>query len=340
MSKVQEQRVSADRFAELGHGFMASKVFLTAVSLGVFTELAKGPLDAEALMARLKLHPRAARDFLDTLVALKVLTRDADRYANTPAADAFLDRAKPEYIGGWFEMLDRRLFRFWASLEEGLRTGRPQNEIKTGEDAFAAIYADPALLGTFLHAMSGKVSTYGEPMAAKFPWKDYSTVIDIGAAEGALISYLALKHPHLTGGGFDLPVVGPFFDRHVASLGLSERLRFYPGDFFKDPMPKADVLTMGLILHDWGMTEKRALLAKAYEALPGGGALIVHEFLIDDERKEHVLGLTMSLNMLIETHDGFDFSARDCAGWMREAGFREMRVEPLGTYMSMVVGIK
>ena len=137
-----------------------------------------------------------------------------------------------------------------------------------------------------------------------------------------------------------MPSVRPVFEQYVNSHNLSNRLRFYPGDFFSDPLPAADVLVMGHILHDWNLEEKRKLLAKAYEALPQGGALIVYEAIIDDDRRQNAFGLLMSLNMLIETPGGFDYTGADCVSWMREAGFRETRVEHLIGPDSMVIGIK
>src|SRR5262249_3410081 len=147
-------------------------------------------------------------------------------------------------------------------------------------------------------------------------------------------------HAHVTGGGFDLPAVGPLFEEYVASFNLAGRLRFTPGSFFADPLPEAEVLSMGHILHDWSLDEKLMLLAKAYAALPTGGSRIVYEALIDDARRQNAFGLLMSLNMLIETAGGFDFTGADCAGWMRQVGFRETRVEHLEGPDSMVVGIK
>jgi hypothetical protein len=135
-------------------------------------------------------------------------------------------------------------------------------------------------------------------------------------------------------------VVGPLFEEYVAAAGLTDRLRFYPGDFFSDDLPSADVLIMGHILHDWNMDEKRLLLQKAHAALPDGGALIVYEAIIDDDRRENTQGLLMSLNMLIETRGGFDYTGADCQGWMREAGFGETYVQHLLGPDSMVVGIK
>jgi hypothetical protein len=331
-----------DGIMQLGLGFWGSKTLLSAVELGLFTELAKEqPLDDETLSERLMLHPRSARDFLDALVALGMLKRDGDRYANTAETDLFLDRAKPSYVGGILEMANARLYPFWGSLTEALRTGQLQNEAKGGGDNFfAAIYADPARLKGFLEAMSGISLGPAMAIANKFPWERYETFVDVGAAQGGLPVQVALAHEHLSGGGFDLPPVGPVFEEYVDSHNLGDRLRFYPGDFFEDPLPAADVLVMGHVLHDWDLEVKRMLLAKAYETLPEGGALIVYDAVIDDDRSENAFGLLMSLNMLIETPGGFDYTGADCTSWMREAGFRETRVEHLVGPDSMVVGTK
>jgi hypothetical protein len=192
----------------------------------------------------------------------------------------------------------------------------------------------------FLEAMTGISLGSAMAIANKFPWGRYEIFVDVGVAQGGLPVQVALTHEHLTGGGFDLPPVGPIFEEYIDSHGLGERLRFYPGDFFEDPLPTADVLVMGHILHDWGLQQKRLLLEKAYEALPEGGALIVYEALIDDERRENTFGLLMSLNMLIETPAGFDYTGADCSSWMRDAGFRETYVEHLVGPDSMVAGIK
>jgi hypothetical protein len=333
--------VSPEQIMRLGLGFWGSKTLLSAVELGLFTELARGPRDAEAIGERLGLHPRGARDFLDALVSLGMLERDAaGLYANTPESDTFLDRAKPSYLGGMLEMANARLYPFWGSLTEALRTGRPQNEARRGGNFFEALYAEPARLEAFLSAMTGLSLAAARAIARQFPWRRYRTFFDIGGAQGGLPVEVALAHPHLTGGNFDLPGVGPVFERFVARHGLSDRLSFHPGDFFKDPLPSADVLVMGHILHDWDLGEKRVLLKRAYDALPEGGALIVYEALIDDDRRENTTGLLMSLNMLIETPGGFDYTGADCRGWMRDAGFRETRVEHLAGPDSMVVGIK
>lgn len=332
--------VTPDNILQLGLGFWASKTLLSAVELGVFTELGKGPLDGSVLAGRLGLHPRSARDFLDALVALRMLERNGNEYANTPAANQFLDRNKPSYVGGILEMSNARLFRFWDSLTEALRTGKPQNEAKEGVNTFEKLYEEPERLDGFLKGMTGISLPAAKAIAKIFPWDDYKTFADVGCAQGAVPVQLALHHGHLTGIGYDLPPVQPVFEKYVRSHALQNRLRFQAGNFFQDPLPQVDVIVMGHILHDWNLEEKKQILTKAYEALPAGGALIVYDAIIDDERRENAFGLLMSLNMLIETQGGFDYTGVDCCGWMREAGFRQTRVEHLVGPDSMVIGIK
>ena len=337
---MRTRKTTPANIMQLGMGFMASKVLLSAIELGLFTELAKKPLSLDELIARHRLHPRSARDFFDALVALGMLKRTGTRYANTPETATFLDRTKPSYVGGILEMANARLYGFWGSLTEGLRTGQPQNEVKTGGDFFGTLYSDPQRLEGFLKAMTGLSIGAAQAIAKKFPWKKYRTFIDVGCAQGGVAVEIALAHKHLKGGGMDLPVVRPIFDAYARTRGVDTRMQFHSGDFFKEPLPKADVLIMGHILHDWNLDEKMMLLRKAYDALPAGGALIIHESLIDDQRKTNVLGLLMSLNMLIETHGGFDYTGADCRQWMTAAGFKRTQVARLAGPDGMVVGYK
>lgn len=332
---------SPESILQVGLGFWPSKVLLSAVEMELFTDLAKGPQSLESIQGRLGLHPRSARDFLDSLVALGFLLRAGGRYSNTPATDAFLDKQKPAYIGGILEMANLRLYGFWNHLTEALRTGLPQNEARSGDvPMFEALYADPARLKSFLAAMTGISHGANLAIASKFPWAGYKTFADVGTAQGDLAVQIALANPHLSGIGFDLAEVGPIFEEYVKRNRIDDRLRFVAGSFFEQPLPKADVILMGHILHDWGLDDKRMLIRKACEAVPEGGALIVYESIIDDDRSKNVFGLLMSLNMLIETPSGFDYSGADCQGWMKEAGFRETRVEHLVGPDSMVIGIR
>jgi hypothetical protein len=333
---------SPDRIMQTGIGFWASKTLLSAVEMGLFTELSHGPEEFHRLAGRLGLHPRSARDFLDALVALGFLNRADGVYSNTPETDLFLDRHKPSYIGGMLEMANARLYGFWGRLTEGLRTGLPQNEIRDdcASEPFAKLYADPARLKGFLAAMSGISHGANLAIAAKFSWAKYNTYADIGTAQGDLAVQIALANPRLTGIGYDLPEVAPVFEEYAEANGVCGRLHFQGGSFFTDSLPNVDVITMGHIMHDWNLEEKKMLVGKAFAALNPGGALIVYDAIIDDDRSKNAFGLMMSLNMLIETPGGFDYTGADCIGWMREAGFRDAYVEHLVGPDSMVVGFK
>lgn len=329
-----------DHILQTGLAFWQSKALLSAVEMELFTDLARHPGSLETLQGRLGLHPRGARDFLDALVSLGFLQREAGIYRNSPEADLFLDKTKPSYIGGILEMANSRLYRFWGHLTEAVRTGESQNESKGGHDPFKALYADPAKLREFLRAMSGVSRGANIAIARQFPWSDFATCADIGTAQGDLVTQITLAHPHLSGIGFDLPEVAPVFEDYIESHHLAKRVRFVGGNFFTEALPQADVLLFGHILHDWDLDTKLMLLRKAYAALPVGGAVVVYDSLIDDERCKNAFGLLMSLNMLIETPGGFDYTGADCIGWMQQTGFRDCRVEHLIGPDSMVIGIK
>jgi hypothetical protein len=326
-------------------GFWNSKVLLTAVEMGLFTTLGSRRLSAAELGAALSLHPRGTLDFFDALVAMRFLAREGSgpqaRYYNTPDGATYLDAKSPRYIGGILVMLNARLFKYWNDLPEALRTGKPQNEVKhTGSHIFEALYKDPAALEQFLNAMTGLSRINFEAFAEKFNFKPYKTLCDVGGATGLLAIEVAKRQPHLRCTSFDLPVVEPIAKKSIAGAGLADRVATAAGDFFKDPLPKADIITMGMILHDWNLEKKQKLIRAAYEALPSGGAFVAIEALIDDERRENVFGLLMSLNMLIEFGDAFDFSGADFRQWCSAAGFKRFDVLHLAGPSSAAIAYK
>lgn len=330
---------------EIGMGFWASKALLSAVELGLFTALAEGPKTGAELERALGLHPRATYDFLDALVALGLLARRGDgaegRYMNTPATALYLDRASPRYMGGLLEMANSRLYPFWGDLTPALRTGKPQNEIKQdGRPMFDALYADPARLEQFMAAMAGVSRANFEAFADKFDFSPFRTLADIGGATGQLASIVAARHPHLACRSCDLPVVRPIAERRIAEAGLAGRVAAEEIDFLKDEFPRADVITMGMILHDWNLDHKKMLIAKAWRALPAGGAFVAIENIIDDARRENAFGLMMSLNMLIEFGDAFDFTGADFTSWCLEAGFSRCEILPLAGPASAAIAYK
>jgi len=338
-------QVDPSQIMQVGMGFWASKTLLSAVELELFTKLGGGAMTAQEMAQALGLHERAVPDFPDALVALQLLDREGDGhdavYRNTDAGAAFLDKASPAYVGGMLEMANARLYPFWGDLSEALQTGKPQNEIKhTGKAMFEGLYSDEGRLEQFMNAMAGISAGPFHALAETFDFSKYGTLCDVGGATGQLSIILANRHPHLKCTTFDLPVVEPIATRTIEAAGVSDRVEAVGGDFFVDSLPQADVITMGMILHDLNLERKKHLVKAAYDALPEGGAFIVIENIIDDARRENAFGLLMSLNMLIEFGDAFDFTGADLASWCKEAGFREVAVVPLAGPTSAGIAYK
>jgi hypothetical protein len=256
-----------------------------------------------------------------------------------PECAAYLDPEEPTYVGGMLEYLSGSNYQAWSGLAAALKSGTAQAG-PSAAGGYEAFYHEPARLESFLAGMTAGSLLPARALAESFPWRDYASVIDIGCAQGCVPVVLAQAHAHLTGGGFDLPAVEPAFNHYVGRHDLADRLKFHGGDFFHDPLPCAEVLVMGRILHNWDIGKKRALLAKAYAALPPGGVLIVCETLIDDARRVRSHSLLASLNMVLQTEAGFEFTASDCISWLREAGFQTMRIIPLAAFYSAIIAKK
>lgn len=345
MNKKTNTEVTPDRIMQIGMGFWPAKALLSAVKLDLFSHLADEPRSATEIQRRLGLHDRSLYDFLDALVALGFLEREGfreeARYHNAADADRFLDRNKPSYIGGFLEMANDRLYPFWGDLEEGLRTGEPQNEVKhEDKDLFDKLYDDPERLEQFLSAMASVQFGAFAALAERFDFSPYSTLLDAGGASAALSIQVARRHQHMRCISTDLPMVEPIARQRIREAGLEDRIETRSLDFWKEDFPAADVITMGNILHDWGLTEKQTLIGKAFEALGDGGALIVVENFIDNDRRENAFGLLMSLNMLIETRHGFDFTGVDFDAWARKAGFKRTEVMSLAGPTSAAIAYK
>ena len=329
----------------LGEGFMASKTLLSAIELELFTHLGADGLTAEQIKGRIGLHQRAIPDFPDTLVALGMLTRDGDgtgaRYRNSPAAAEFLDKSGSTYIGGVLEMCNARLYQYWGDLTEGLRTGQPQNEVKhSGRSMFEELYSDPARLEQFMDAMTGASMGGFHALAEAFDFSRYRTMCDVGGATGLLSVIVAGRHRHMRCTTFDLPAVEPLARRTIGAAGLADRVTTVSGDFFVDALPQADIITMGMVLHDWNLERKLRLIRVAYDALPPGGTFIAVEPLIDDARRTDAFSLLMSLNMLVEFGDAFGFTGNDFRNWCTDIGFERVEVLPLAGHASAGIAYK
>ena len=343
----QQTQPTPESIMQIGSGFWASKILLTAVNFGIFTKIAVNKtLSAQALKTdlNLKCTDRHFYDFLDVLVALGFLTREGiletAQYANSVNADFYLDKNKPTYIGGMLEMMNNRLYGFWGNLDEGLQTGEKQNEGKTGGELFELIYSDPNKLKEFISAMSSVQMGNFMAFPQKFDFSKYKTLTDVGGSAAMLSIMVAKNHPHMQCVSFDLPAVEPIAKATIEKFQLTNQVKTVNGNFFTDDFPKADIVVMGNILHDWGEETKLMLMKKAYDAIPENGVFVAIENVIDDERNKNVFGMMMSLNMLIETGTGFDYTFADFNKWAKQVGFKSTTIIPLVGPASAVVAYK
>ena len=333
--------VTPDRIAQLGKAFRASKALFSAVELGVFSILASGPRKLDALTTDVGIAERGARDFFDALVALQLLERDdTGCYRNSAEADHFLDRGKPTYVGGELDHFNKRGYPLWHSLTAALKSGKPQSVASARQLFFGSLFR-PRGARNLYRGNDGRspVRCPGHrneiPLASVPHGLRYRHVA--GRSAGRDRPRACAHHRRRLRSAPGAPAVREL--REEARL-LAKRLHFHAGDFLRDPLPEADVLIIGRVLHNWDVATKKMLLRKAHDALPPAGSLIVYERMIDDGRQTNAAGLLASLNMLIMTDGGFDYTSEDLIGWMKEAGFRDLRVEPVTSELSMVVGIK
>ncbi len=335
---------TSDNILKTGLGFWPSKILLSAVKLDLFTLLDENDLSISEIQQTLHFHGRALADYLDSLVALGFLERFQDsgseRYRNSADSQAFLIKGKPGYLGGFLKMANERLYSFWGHLEEALISGEPQNESKNGEgEFFSELYASEETLREFSDAMGTLQSENFRVFSKEFDFKPHHRVLDLGGCGAYLSIQLASDYPHLSCTSFDLEALENIARENVKEAGLCEQVCIQNGDFFRDDLPASDVVIMGNILHDWSEEERKFLIRKVYDLLPKGGALVVIEDIIDAKRK-NLFALMMSLNMLIETAEGSNFTYAEFEQWSKEAEFVNIEIMPLGHSSSAVCAFK
>jgi 2-polyprenyl-3-methyl-5-hydroxy-6-metoxy-1,4-benzoquinol methylase len=347
MSVTTPVQVDPFKIIQVGLSFWSSKTLLAATKLGLFTVLSKQPLTAEQVKLKLDLNKEGlyVRDFLDALYSMGFLERIGNGvsavYQNTPDTAMFLDKNQPAYLGGFLEMANDREYKFWGDLEEGLKTGQPQNEIKyTGKSSFEAIYENPESLAQFTEAMSGIQKLSFMAFAERFDFSSHKNLLDVGGSAGLLSALVAQQHPHMQCTTFDLPQLETFAKATAEKYGVADRVKVRNGDFFNEHFTKADIITMGNILHSFDLEKKKMLIRKSYEALPADGCLVIIEMILDNDRKENTFGLLMSLNMLIESDSGFNYTQKEFQQWASEAGFKSVDFIPLGGPVSVAVAYK
>ncbi|MFA0965055.1 methyltransferase [Roseivirga sp. BDSF3-8] len=343
--KAYSKQPDPSQILQVGLGFWASKTLLSAVKLGLFDYLNDKKITAPVIGGALGIHKSYLYDWLDALASCGFLHREGKGkdavYFNTVDTRAYLTKDSQSYIGGFLEMANDREYRFWADLEEGLQTGKPQNEIKyTGKESFAAIYEDKDRLKNFADAMGSIQVENFMALAEQYDFSPYKKVADIGGSGGLLSALLAKKHDHLQLTSFDLPDLAPIVQETIEKYGVADQVSIAKGNFWTDDFPEAEVYTMGNLLNSFSLKNKKRLIRKAYNGLPEGGALIVVEMLLDNDRIENSLGLLMSLNMLIESDGGFSYSYGQFEEWIYEAGFKRIEYMNLTGPTSAAIAYK
>lgn len=303
----------------LNTAYTRAKILHSAVEVGLFELLAESPADETGIAERLGLSPRLLPDFLRALVALGLLERTDDGYVNAARASVLVP-GTPYYLGASARAASARHYAMWGRLTEALRDGEPKAEQAAGPGAFERLYQNPEAARRFLAHMDSAHALVGPQLAEAVPWSRYGSFVDVGGARGHIAAALAAAHPHLAGGVFELPAVEPLFHEHMAELGMGHRIAFHAGDFFTDPLPAADVLVLGHVLHDWEPEQRQFLLTRAYEALAPGGAVVVYDQMLDDAEPD-LASILGSLNVALVT-GGSEYLVQDCRTWMEKAGFR------------------
>ena len=342
---AEREEPSPEHILQVGTGFWGTKVLGAATDLELFTVLGDDALRASTLERELGLHPRATRDFLDTLASLGFLERtdgdDEPRYRNTPETAAFLNKDDPRYVGGAIDVFNKQTYDVWGGLEESLRTGEPQGVIdETGEPLWEEMYDDPEALEAFAEGMAGLSKGNFVAFAEQFDFSGYDSMTDVGGALADLSRIVARREPHLSITTTDLPEVTELARERIQADGLDDRIAAVSSDYLDDPIPEADLVTASLILHQENLETKKRLMEKCYDAVNPGGTFVAIDHIIDDERRKNTMGLMMSLNMLVYYGDAFDYTGAQFEAWAEEVGFEAVQVRHLNGPTSMGIAHK
>lgn len=315
----------------LATAFCEAQAVHAAVELGLFALLRNGPTTEPEVRERLGLASRGTRDWLNLLVAIGVLAKGDGRYHLTTTAGLHLLADQPGYIGAYFGHTSRT-YPAWANLSAALRTGQRQQVSDYDDMVFS-----PEKHRYFLGMMDALNDWLGPELAQAIDFSGYRTVNDVGGARGNLISHIIRAHPCLTGYVFDVPAVEPFFDEHVTSLGLGDRIHFRGGDFFTDPLPAADVQIIGHTLQDHAPDQRAVIVAQACRATRPGGAVLIYDRMLDEDTP-HLENQICSLTLQLTTPGGSEYTVDECRGYLAAAGFELDEARPFSEMDTLVVG--
>jgi acetylserotonin O-methyltransferase len=318
---------------DLIEAFRRSKTMFTAVHMGIFDRLERGPASLETLAAELPANADALERLLDGCVGLGLLKKlEAGGYGNTPMSSVYLCRSSPLAMTGYVLYSDEVLFPMWAGLEDAIREGT--HRWASEGPLWDQFFSNPEKMRTFLMGMHGFGVLSSPKVVAAFDLSRFHKLVDLGGATGHLALAARERYPNLRAALFDLPPVVEFAREHAAG-----RIELIPGDFFADELPEADLYAAGRILHDWSEDKINTLLRKIYERLPAEGAVLIAEKLLAPDKSGPVSAQMQSLNMLICT-EGKERTLKEYEALLRAAGFSEVQGKITGAPVDAVLATK
>jgi 8-O-methyltransferase len=344
MTQHTEQAPGLGPGALLGQAmaFQQAKLVLTGLEIGLFGLLAEGPATEPQICQRLGLHPRGTGHFLLALVELGMLERTGAAFANSADAMRFLVPGHGEgYLGGFLTVANQVMYPAWGRLADALRTGRPQAATYTGEqDMFDQLYGNDKKKSDFVSMAEDASRPLIPALTTTFDWSNHKTVLELGGCRGNVLAHLVAAHPHLEGTVLDLPQLEPAFDEHMATLGLSGKLRFHSADFFTDPLPASDVVAIGHCMVDWTDDQRSALISNVFPAVNPGGAFLIWDPIIVDGADSYLRNLIRSLNLQLMTPHGVNYRLEPFVAQLRSAGFVAVTHQFIGNDVTLVAATK
>ncbi|OWK41625.1 class I SAM-dependent methyltransferase [Fimbriiglobus ruber] len=326
---------------ELLNAFRKSQVMFTAAGLGVFDALAGGPKTTAALATELSADPDALERLLGGCTAVGLLARENGGYANTPAAAAYLTKESPRRMLGYVNYSNAVLWKMWANLGDAIREGTNRWKQTYGWDApiFSHFFRTEEMKREFLFGMHGFGLMSSPHVVAAVDLSRFTTFVDLGGATGHLAVAACRHYPGLRGVVFDLPEAIPLAREVVGATNVAARVDFAAGDFFTDPLPPGDVYALGRILHDWSEPKILKLLTRIYEALPAGGAVLIAEKLLNDDKSGPDWAVLQSLNMLVCT-EGKERTLGEYANLLTQVGFEGVHGYRTPSPLDAVIAVK
>lgn len=311
---------------ELVEAFRRSKTMFAAVSLGVFDALASGPKMLADLAAELDASTDALERLLDACVGLQLLRRSGAQYENTPAAMAYLTKSSSRRLTGYLNFSNEITWKLWANLEDAVREGTHRWEQTYGWKGpiFSHFFKTEETKREFLMGMHGFGLISSPHVVSAFDLNRFTRLIDLGGATGHLAIAACQRYPNLRAAVFDLADVAPLAQEIVGGSSVADRVEVIPGDFFSDPLPEGDVYALGRILHDWTEEKILKLLGRVHDSLPRGGAVLVAEKLLFDDKTGPPWAQMQNLNMLTCT-EGKERTLGEYEALLHAVGFRDVR---------------